>query len=377
MRSIRRFFCVLLVGLTIFAGAAHAVTGDQDNDGVPDSSDNCPSVYNPSQADWNANGTGDACDDSDKDGLTDEYEQTHFYGGTRQTNQSKWDTDGDGLGDGYEVNHAYTFNGQTYHSDPTMYDTDGDGRNDGTEAAGGTNPASADTDGDGYNDLGDNCPKVSNPDQKDTDRDGRGDACDSTPNGTPPPCDMQCQTESTVTTLADSAVGTASDAVDTVLSLLPDTRPVADLNRMATDGYVLRITQSGDHTFQINVVDASGAPVALNLPDLHGVYTINGPVSAYVYDPQKAPTAGDQLVLKWKYYARSKTLTIGVLLNHHTYTGEFVFSAPVVGYPTACGTAIPGITPTCDGNAVGFYNPEKLTAALDALDAVPYQTTIQ
>lgn len=35
---------------------------DQDGDGVPDSSDNCPTVGNPNQLDANANGVGDACE---------------------------------------------------------------------------------------------------------------------------------------------------------------------------------------------------------------------------------------------------------------------------------------------------------------------------
>ncbi|MGB2953447.1 MAG: M36 family metallopeptidase, partial [Gaiellaceae bacterium] len=35
---------------------------DTDGDGIPDPSDNCPTVPNPSQADWDHNGKGDACD---------------------------------------------------------------------------------------------------------------------------------------------------------------------------------------------------------------------------------------------------------------------------------------------------------------------------
>jgi hypothetical protein len=39
---------------------------DADRDGAPDASDNCASVANPSQADWNHNGRGDACDRASK-----------------------------------------------------------------------------------------------------------------------------------------------------------------------------------------------------------------------------------------------------------------------------------------------------------------------
>ena len=35
---------------------------DRDSDEVPDSSDNCPGVYNPDQADSDSDGTGDACE---------------------------------------------------------------------------------------------------------------------------------------------------------------------------------------------------------------------------------------------------------------------------------------------------------------------------
>lgn len=37
-------------------------TNDEDGDGVPDATDNCPFIFNPDQADTNHNGIGDACD---------------------------------------------------------------------------------------------------------------------------------------------------------------------------------------------------------------------------------------------------------------------------------------------------------------------------
>ncbi len=42
---------------------------DTDGDGVVDVNDNCPTVPNPTQADWNHDGIGDACQDSDGDSL--------------------------------------------------------------------------------------------------------------------------------------------------------------------------------------------------------------------------------------------------------------------------------------------------------------------
>lgn len=40
----------------------HTAPADADNDGVPDSSDNCRTTYNPSQSDADSDGVGDACD---------------------------------------------------------------------------------------------------------------------------------------------------------------------------------------------------------------------------------------------------------------------------------------------------------------------------
>ncbi|KKL25174.1 hypothetical protein LCGC14_2407970 [marine sediment metagenome] len=47
---------------------------DSDGDGYDDAVDNCPTVFNPDQADFNLDGIGDACQDSDSDNFTDEVE---------------------------------------------------------------------------------------------------------------------------------------------------------------------------------------------------------------------------------------------------------------------------------------------------------------
>ncbi|MHA8092715.1 thrombospondin type 3 repeat-containing protein [Aquirufa regiilacus] len=45
---------------------------DQDSDSIEDSEDNCPKVANPDQKDWDKDGIGDVCDDSDGDLINDD-----------------------------------------------------------------------------------------------------------------------------------------------------------------------------------------------------------------------------------------------------------------------------------------------------------------
>jgi hypothetical protein len=111
---------------------------DSDLDGIEDVSDNCPSVFNPDQADFNGDGQGDVCDDTDGDGLSD---VTEFEEGT---NPSLPDTDNDGVSDFQEL---YTFN-----TNPLDADTDHDGLSDQLEIVYGYEPTIQDSDGDGCTD---------------------------------------------------------------------------------------------------------------------------------------------------------------------------------------------------------------------------------
>lgn len=368
MRTLRRFLSLLLVAFIMLTATAYGAPGDQDNDGISDSTDNCPALANPDQADRNANGVGDVCDDPDKDGLADSYELYTTYGpgpNFRRTNPDKKDTDGDGLSDGYEVNRVYP-NGK--RTDPTLRDTDGDGWEDGTEIYGGTDPTNGDTDGDGVRDAMDNCPTTSNPDQKNTFGNSRGDACEPAP--PPPPCQGvdPCQ----VTPVA----GTVQDTANEVIKQLPgvDVRTVSDLARMATDGYIVNVIQSANDYFTVQVLNAqTQAVVPLNLTD-SGYYSVNGPVGVFAYDADDTPAEGSRINVKWRYSARTKKLIVRVLPKQ-SHTGGVSFSVPPVGYPTNCTPTSAVITSSCDGNALGFYNAAKAIRPLDALDAVPYPIT--
>src|SRR2546428_487872 len=110
---------------------ASVATTDADGDGVPSglgaACDNCPSVYNPDQADRDSGGVGDACDNCPS-----------VY------NPVQADSNHDGVGDACTVSCP-----------------DGD------------------ADGDRICNSVDNCPFAYNPDQADSDGDGIGDACDN------------------------------------------------------------------------------------------------------------------------------------------------------------------------------------------------------
>ncbi len=146
---------------------------DTDGDGLSDYYEYNTLGTDPTVVDTDGDGISDADEDSDEDGLPNDYEFYVLYplllnssyneedginplddydqdGLTNideylaQTNPGVADSDGDGLGDFSEV--------REYQTNATLYDTDGDGLGDGTEIINGLDPLIADTDQNGISD---------------------------------------------------------------------------------------------------------------------------------------------------------------------------------------------------------------------------------
>lgn len=132
----------------VASDSAWTTSSDCDDDGEPDTSDNCPFIANGTQtnSDTDLKG-GDVCDaDDDNDNMPDVWEDS--YGLDPLDNGDADD------------------------------DSDEDNLSHFQEYTKGTNPLLDDTDADTVNDDTDNCPLIENTDQSDNDSDDVGDVCD-------------------------------------------------------------------------------------------------------------------------------------------------------------------------------------------------------
>lgn len=131
---------------------------DTDGDGIVDPRDNCVTIPNTDQVDFDSDNQGNLCDnDDDNDGHADASDAFPL-------DPTEWsDNDSDGVGDNRDT------------------DDDNDGVPDADEPSSGTNPMVFDTDGDGVSDSQDPCPTDNTNACVDTDGDGVPNTLDHCP----------------------------------------------------------------------------------------------------------------------------------------------------------------------------------------------------
>jgi hypothetical protein len=249
---------------------------DSDGDGIPNASDNCPSVANPDQSDLDDDGIGDACDaDDDGDGVADTTDNCPTV-----ANADQGDLDGDDIGDACDADDDGDGVADTSDNCPTVAnadqaDLDGDDIGDACDG---------DVDGDGVPNDDDNCPTIANADQADADGDDLGNACD--PNSFPPVRDTaatdadgtegdtltasgaftDADGNDSLTITSDATEGTFTDNGDGTWNWsLPTTDDVAGgtINVTASDGEHTNATDSFDYS-------AANADPVLSSPSTTG-----------------------------------------------------------------------------------------------------------
>ena len=166
---------------------------DADGDGIGDEDDNCPNTANADQLDTDGDSQGDACDeDDDNDGVPDSSDAFPL------DSEESVDTDGDGTGNNADSDDDGDTVEDTSDNCPLIANTnqldtdgdltgnvcDGDDDNDGvvddSDAFPLDNSETVDSDGDGVGDNSDWAPNDSS-ESADSDGDGVGDNADAFP----------------------------------------------------------------------------------------------------------------------------------------------------------------------------------------------------
>lgn len=178
---------------------------DPDGDGVPTDEDNCPSTFNPDQANEDMDGLGDACDlDDDGDDFDDWVDcaplTEYIHPGALEVCDGA-DNNCDGL-----VDENYVDADFNCWADCVDFDIDTDTVPDildncpsdwnlnqaNNDSDGQGDVCDGDDDNDGLEDAADNCPLVPNLGQEDTNQDGIGDVCDDDADGDGTPDGDDC-----------------------------------------------------------------------------------------------------------------------------------------------------------------------------------------
>src|SRR5439155_648731 len=160
---------------------------DTDADGIANACDNCSTISNANQLNWDQDSLGDVCDsDVDGDAVANASDQCPFtpLGFAVDVNgcsQSQVDQDLDGKCDPGKSSPSWCTGSDNC---PTTYNPT---QANVVHPATTIGDACEDPDADGWADNLDNCPDNYNPFQEDGDRDGHGNVCDVCP--TNPDCD--------------------------------------------------------------------------------------------------------------------------------------------------------------------------------------------
>lgn len=132
---------------------------DSDGDGIVDTADNCPTVANGNQQNFDADALGDACDpDDDNDSFAD-------------------------------TNDCDPLNESIF---PGAVEVPGDGIDNNCDGEIDETTTLVDSDGDTIADNIDNCPSIANTDQANFDQDEQGDVCDTDDDNDGSPDDADC-----------------------------------------------------------------------------------------------------------------------------------------------------------------------------------------
>jgi hypothetical protein len=272
---------------------------DGDGDGVADLNDNCPDTANANQADFDYDGIdgvqpgtpggpsspgpygGDACEDSDGDGLMDNQDNCQ---GT--SNAGQQNSDGDSRGDACD-NCPTVSNEGFANSDNDSFGNLCD------NCASITNANQANQDGDAQGDVCDNCPSVSNSDQSNVDGDELGDACEvpncvtitnhwTVPNSGDTDCDGYADMDTFGARASETTIGTMA-ATKCSASATSNNEPLPDAwppdfndNQLVNGADILNYNSSfGKHTTDPPVV-ILGQSIPITRFDLNGSGLVNG-----------------------------------------------------------------------------------------------------